>query len=144
MQIHHGSLRVATLAVVVSFPLLALSGAASAAVARTRPPAATAAVGSAQWCAHHRARAKTVAGCQSAAGSGGATGTGATGGPAITVQIDPDPLVETSSSTIEAVVQVESSPAFAGDPVLLSSSQLDASCDGEIVYIVPEQVDLSN
>jgi len=141
MQIRHGSLKVAALAVVVSLPLLALSGTASATAARTRTAAA---VGSAKWCAHHRARAKTVASCQSAAGTGGATGTGATGGPAITVQIDPDPLVETGSSTVEAVVQVESSPAFAGDPVLLTSSQLDASCDGEIVYLVPEQVDGSN
>ena len=63
---------------------------------------------------------------------GGSSGGGATGGapPTMTVQIDPNPLVETAQSGVSAVIQVETSPSFAGDSVDISSSQLQAVCDG--------------
>jgi hypothetical protein len=56
----------------------------------------------------------------------------------MTVQSDPDPVVEVSESNVNVVVQVETSPLFAGDPVSISSSQLFASCDGP-VYLTTEQ-----
>ncbi|HEY7946931.1 MAG TPA: hypothetical protein VID75_04600, partial [Acidimicrobiales bacterium] len=45
-----------------------------------------------------------------------------------TVTVDPNPLVETGQSEIHAVVQVETSPSFAGDMVNIDSSQLESSC----------------
>jgi len=67
-----------------------------------------------------------------AAGTGGASGAGTD---PIVVSVSPNPLVETGQSEIHAVIQVETSPAFAGDPVLISSSQLLASCMGNPVYL---------
>jgi hypothetical protein len=58
-------------------------------------------------------------------GAGGGT---AGGPPQITLQIDPQPVVETGQSEIHAVLQVESLPSFAGDAVNIDSSQLSASC----------------
>jgi hypothetical protein len=52
----------------------------------------------------------------------------------MTVQIDPNPLVETGQSEVYAVIQVETSPSFAGDPVNIDSSQLQASCGGTINF----------
>jgi len=54
------------------------------------------------------------------------------GGPSapMTIQIDPNPFVETSQSEFEAVIQVETSPAFSGDLVQITSSQLQAACGG--------------
>ena len=111
MNLHRRSLRIVTLAVVVALPLLGTSGVASA-------------------------KAKAKAGCHKThtcksgkgAGSGGGTG-GASPGP-ITIQIDPNPLVETGGSDIAAVIQVETSPSFAGDAVNIDSSQLEATCHG--------------
>ncbi|HEY7946811.1 MAG TPA: hypothetical protein VID75_03985 [Acidimicrobiales bacterium] len=63
---------------------------------------------------------------------GGSSG-GGTGGappPNMTVQIDPNPLVETAQSGVSAVIQVETSPSLAGDAVNISSSQLQAACAG--------------
>jgi hypothetical protein len=104
---------------VVALPLLGLSGVASAAKK-----------GSAKWCAVHPVKAKKVAACAAVSG-GGSGGPGA--GPVMTIQIDPSPVIETSSSSFAAVVQIETSPSFAGDTVDLSSSQLDATCliDGD-------------
>jgi hypothetical protein len=82
--------------------------------------------GSPKWCAHHPALAGSVAACQSTS-TGPGTG-GAGDPPAITVQIDANPLVETSQSEIKAIIQVETSPSFAGDAVEISSPQLEASC----------------
>lgn len=77
------------------------------------------------------ASAKAAKGCHKThtCHSGGRTGSGTGGVPApITVQIDPNPLVETSESLVAAVIQVETSPSFAGDAVNISSSQLQTSC----------------
>jgi hypothetical protein len=93
---------------------------------------AKAAKGSAAWCAAHP-KQLTKAVCASvAAGTGGASGAGTD---PIVVSVSPNPLVETGQSEIHAVIQVETSPAFAGDPVLISSSQLLASCMGNPVYL---------
>jgi hypothetical protein len=74
-------------------------------------------------CAAHPNKKK----CQKA---GGGSGTGGTGGaaPLITVRVSPNPLVETGQSEVHAVVEVETSPSFAGDLVNIDSSQLEASC----------------
>ena len=55
------------------------------------------------------------------------SGNGAPSAPMM-IQVDPDPLVEIGSSAIDVVIQVETSPAFAGDTVDITSSQLDATC----------------
>ena len=82
------------------------------------------------------ASAKVKAGCHkthSCKASGGGRGTGGAPAP-ITVQIDPNPLVETGQSYVAATIQVETSPWFAGDPVSISSSQLQAACGGWIEF----------
>jgi len=107
MNVRHSRLaRLVALTVVVSMPLLGMAGVASAK--------------SAKWCSNHPNAAK----CQA---SGGGTGKGGPP-PLITVTVDPNPLVETGQSEIHAVVQVETSPSFAGDEVNIDSSQLEASC----------------
>jgi hypothetical protein len=102
MHFRPGSLRFVALAIVVSLPLLGMSGVASA---------------------------KAAKGCHKThtCKSGGGSGSGGAPAP-ITVQIDPNPVVETSQSNVNAVIQVETNPAFAGDPVVISSSQLIGSC----------------
>jgi len=119
MNIRRHGAKVITLVVVGSMPLLGLSAVASA----------KAAVGSAKWCAAHPVLAKTKPACSTSTGKG-------TGGdpPTITVQIDPNPLVETYQSDIVSVVQVETSASFAGDAVTVSSSQLSASCPGGTTF----------
>jgi hypothetical protein len=97
MKLQRRSLRFVAMAVVVSLPLLGMSG----------------------WPRPRRPRAK---GCHKThtckSGGGGTTGSGTGADPApITVQIDPNPLVETGQSDVLAIVQVETSPSFAGDPV---------------------------
>jgi hypothetical protein len=94
-------------AVVVSMPLLGLSGVASAKAAKG---------------CHKTHTCKT-----GGSGTGTGTGTGA-GDPAMTVQIDPSPVVETGQSNLDVIVQVETSPSYAGDVVTISSSQLNATC----------------
>ena len=101
------------LSMMVATPLVGLSGSASAVTK-----------GSPGWCAAHPAKAKKLAAC-AAGGEGGGTGGPP---PVITVQVDPNPLVETGPSEVLGVIQVETSPSFAGDPVDISSSQLAASC----------------
>jgi hypothetical protein len=107
-----------SLAVVVSMPLLGMSGVASAAPK-----------GSKAWCAHHSGKVAQKAGCASSSGGGG------TGGPPppppvteIQVTVSPNPVIETGVSEIHAVVQVEAQPAFANDPVFIYSQQLVNSC----------------
>jgi hypothetical protein len=108
MKFQRHSLRFLALAVVISVPLLGMSGLASA---------------------------KATKGCHKThtCKSGGGSGTGETGGTnaLITVQIDPNPVVETGQSSFYAVIQVETSPSFAGDPVDISSSQLLSACNGD-------------
>jgi len=118
MRVSRRLLRVTALTLVVAMPVLGLSGVASAAKK-----------GSALWCATHPAKAGKVAACAGSAGGGSGTGSGA--GPVMTTQIDPSPVVETSTSAFFAVIQVETSPAFAGDTVDVSSSQLDATCEND-------------
>jgi hypothetical protein len=48
------------------------------------------------------------------------------------VTITPGPAA--SGSQVHAVIQVETSPSYGGDPVLISSSQLQASCGGTITF----------
>jgi hypothetical protein len=122
------------LAVVVAMPLLGVSAVASAA-----RPAAKNAVGSPKWCAAHPAKAKTVAACAALPGGGttGGGGGGGSGGPgpgSLTIQIDPNTLVEFGASEVFAVVQVEALPSFAGDAVSIDSPQLQSSCGGEITF----------
>jgi hypothetical protein len=103
MKFHRRSLRFVALTIAITLPLLGTTGVASA---------------------------KTAKGCHKThvCHSGGGTGTGgATPGP-ITVQVDPNPLVEVGQSFVPATIQVETSPSFAGDLVNISSSQLAASC----------------
>jgi hypothetical protein len=76
-------------------------------------------------------------GCHKTHTCKGATGVGSgTGGtpPTITVVADPNPLVETGASTVEAVIQVETDPSLAGDVVNIASSQLAAACGGSISF----------
>jgi len=46
----------------------------------------------------------------------------------MTISISPNPVVEIGQSQLVAVVEVETLPAFAGQDVILSASQLEASC----------------
>jgi hypothetical protein len=110
MRRHRSSLRIVALVVAVALPLLGTSTVASAKAAK------------AKGC-HKTHTCKGGGG----AGTGGGTGPPASTGP-ITVQIDPTPVVETGLG-IWAVVQVETSASFAGDPVDISSSQLAGSCE---------------
>jgi hypothetical protein len=114
MKIRRRIAKLTTVAIVVSLPLLGISGVALAAKK-----------GTPKWCASHPAKAASVAACASSS-SGGSGGPGDP--PTITVQIDPNPQVETGESFVSFTVQVESSPSFAGDDVSISSSQLAASC----------------
>src|SRR5580704_19400764 len=76
--------------------VLAAPGVAFATTAVT----AKSSVGSPAWCAHHPKAAKKVPACNS--GGGG-------GPPAIRVQIDPNPTVETDLGLVVAVIQVAAS-----------------------------------
>src|ERR1700683_1463154 len=113
MGLRRHSLRMAALALVVALPLLGFSGAASA---KVKPGC-------------HKNHS-----CHSGGGVGAGTGTGASNPAPITVQIDPNPLVETGQSYVVATIQVETSPGFAGDTVDVSSSQLEAACGGVIAF----------
>jgi hypothetical protein len=113
MKIRRHIANVVTAVVVVSIPLIAMSGVATAKAAK--------------GC--HKTHSCSVGG-----GSPTGSGTGASGSP-ITVQIDPNPLVETGQSDVAATIQVETSPSFAGDPVEISSSQLSASCQTGVEYL---------
>jgi len=53
-----------------------------------------------------------------------------TGVPEVTIT----PTLTPNGSEVRAVVQVETSPAYAGDTVNISSSQLEASCGGTIFF----------
>ncbi|HVC68698.1 MAG TPA: hypothetical protein VNC61_00395 [Acidimicrobiales bacterium] len=111
MNVRHSRLaRLVALTVVVSMPLLGMAGVASAKVHQAK---------------HHHHKG----------GSGGSTGGGTGGPPAlITVAVSPNPLVETGQSEVHAVIEVETSPSFAGDEVNIDSSQLSASCLGGVLY----------
>src|ERR1700722_12779711 len=117
--------RLIVLTVVVSMPLLGMAGVASAKTAKAKAPN----------CVKHPNRAKCLN-----SGGGSASG-GGTGGPPvqITVEVDPNPLVETGQSEVHAVVQVETLPNFAGDTVNIDSSQLDASCHNGITFETIQQ-----
>jgi hypothetical protein len=109
------SWRAVSLAVVFALPLLGMSGVATAAKVKA-----------AKGC--HKTHT-----CKSGGGSGSGTGSG--NPPAITVQVDPNPLVETGPSLVTAVIQVETAPIFAGDPVDISSLQLVNACGGIVGFI---------
>jgi hypothetical protein len=122
MGARRGLVKLVALAVVIVLPILGLSGMASA-TKKGSPP----------WCAKHPAKAASVASCQSASSGSGSGGPGDP--PAITVQVDPSPLVETGQSEVYAIIQVEASPSLAGDPITISSTQLQASCGGTINFL---------
>ncbi|HXQ59756.1 MAG TPA: hypothetical protein VN799_06645 [Acidimicrobiales bacterium] len=107
MNVRRGLTQLTALVVVVAVPFMGLSTAASA-------KGATAAA----KCVKHPTSAK----CHAAGGG--------TGGPPpqITVQVDPQPVVETGQSEVHVVVQVETLPSYAGDAVNIDASQLAASC----------------
>jgi hypothetical protein len=89
-------------------------------VASAKSPSAKAKA--APTCVKHPNRAKCL---------NGGTGTGSGGGtapPLITVTASPNPVLETAQSDVLSVIQVETSPSFAGDDVNLSSTQFLASC----------------
>jgi hypothetical protein len=111
-------LRAVALVVVVALPLLGMSGVASAAKVKA-----------AKGC-HKTHTCKKKGG---GSGSGGSGGAGS--GPVITVQVDPNPLVETGPSLVTAVIQVETSAIFAGDPVDVSSLQLSNACGGIVGFL---------
>jgi hypothetical protein len=113
MSVRARFLKAVALVVVVSMPLLGLSTVASAKV---------------KGC--HKTHS-----CKSG-GTGSGGGTGGTP-PLMTVQLDPNPLVETSQSNVDAVIQVETNPSLAGDEVVIQSSQLLASCS--ILYLETAQ-----
>jgi hypothetical protein len=110
--------RVATLTVVISLPILGVSGLASARITKAAKTVSA-------KCAKHPKKAS----CKGSAGSGGAGGDSSS---PITVTVSPDPLVETAQSEVHAVIQVQANPSLAGDEVEISSSQLDNSCFGPI------------
>ena len=112
MNVRRSFVRLTALTVVVAMPLLGMSGIASAKSAK-----ATAAK-----CAKHPNKCAKGGG----GGSGGPTGP-------IIVTVAPNPLIETGQSEIHAIVQVETSPAFAGDPVFIYSQQLVNSCEEDSV-----------
>jgi hypothetical protein len=107
VNIRRRSVRFVAMAVVVCLPLLGMSGMASAKAAK--------------GC--HKTHS-----CRSGTGVGGGSGA-PPATPTMVVTADPDPLVETGMSSINTVVQVETSPSFAGDEVEISSSQLIDSCE---------------
>jgi hypothetical protein len=124
-----GFLRATVGAAVASLTLVGVTS-ASAVAAPTKS-----AKGSTAWCAAHpKAQSKPV--CAGAGGTGaGGTGSGSgASDPSMVVTASPNPVVETGPSLVMSVVQVEASPALAGDSVLVSSSQLAASC--ELVYFI--------
>jgi hypothetical protein len=114
--------RATALSVVIAMPLLGLSGMASAQTTKAAKAAAA--------CVKHPNRAK----CQSTSGGGTATGGGTTPAAQISVTVAPNPLVETGQSEVHAIIQVNTSPSFAGDDVNIDSSQLEASCQGSIEF----------
>jgi hypothetical protein len=111
MDRRHRLIGLVTLAVVATLPVFGLSAVASAAKTKAGPN-----------CAKHPHKTRC------ASGGGGATG--GTGGtpPNIIVSVSPDPVQETGTSEISAIVQVEALPIFAGQTVDISSEQLFNDC----------------
>jgi hypothetical protein len=111
MELRGRPLCIVALALIVALPLLGSSGIASA-------------------------KTKTAKACHKThtCHSGAGAGTGSTTSGPMTIQVDPNPVVETSSSAVVVVVQIETSPSFAGDLVDITSTQLQASCSEGIGY----------
>jgi hypothetical protein len=109
-------------------PLLGVSSIASAKTTKAAKAAAQ--------CAKHPSKAKCLNSGNGGSGAGGSGSGGGTGGAPvqITVNVAPNPLVETGQSEVHAVVQVETLPAFAGDLVNIDSQQLEASCHDGITF----------
>jgi hypothetical protein len=116
--------RAVALTAVVSLCLMGLSTVASA----SNP------VGSAKWCKNHPN--SQLATCKT--GGGGGTGGAPPPPPTITVTVSPnttaDPLVEVGNSEIYAVIEVETSPSFENDPVVIESQQLANACGGAVLF----------
>jgi hypothetical protein len=116
--------RVMAMLAIVGLCLMGLSTVASA----SNP------VGSAKWCKNHPN--SKLAACKT--GGGGGTGGTPPPPPTITVTLSPnstaDPLLEVGNSEIYAVVQVETSPSFENDPVVIESQQLANACGGAVLF----------
>jgi hypothetical protein len=112
-----------TVTLVVTLPLLGLSTTVQARPGAKAPGAKGRPMAKARPGAKARCHKDRTCG----GGGGGGAGAGGTT-PALTVSVSPDPLVETGPSTVDAVIEVESSASLAGDPVSISSSQLVGSC----------------
>jgi hypothetical protein len=54
--------------------------------------------------------------------------------PRILITASPNPLVETGTSNVDTIVQVEANPSYAGDDVTISSTQLSIRCAGGITF----------
>jgi len=116
MNVRHSRLaRLVALTVVVSMPLLGMAGVASA-KSKAGP----------NYCKNHPNSKRAICTGSSSTG-GGASGGGTSTNIAVTV--DPNPLIETGSSEIHAVIQVETLANFAGDVIDINSSQLVSSCE---------------
>jgi hypothetical protein len=109
----HGVVRLLTVAMAVSLPLLGVSSAASA--------HATKATKAHQAAKHHKKH-------KGGGGSGGATGSGTGSSP-----------VDITVSVVASVIQVEANPAFAGDAVNIDSSQLEQACGGNLDFLSVRQ-----
>jgi hypothetical protein len=125
LNARHKLVQLVALTVVVSMPVLGLSGIASA------KPVKSATVGSAKWCKNHKKLALTTPGCPTFVGAGGGGGGGGATDPSLTVA--PNPLVETGQSEVHAVVEF-ADPTAADQRVLIDSSQLTAACGGTITF----------
>ena len=74
------------------------------------------------------ASAKTKApGCHKTHSCSKSSGKGGPSAP-MTIQVDPNPVIETYQSDVVVVVQVETSPTYAGDSVELDAPQFFSSC----------------
>jgi len=102
------------------------SGVASASAAKG---SSNPAKGSPAWCKKHPG--SKLPACKGGSGSGGGSGGP---NPTMTVSASPSPLVETGQSEVYAVVQVETSASLAGDTVLITTSQLAATCGGAVLF----------
>jgi hypothetical protein len=119
------------LTVVVAMPVMGMAGVASAKAAKK---------GSSTWCTNHPVKALSTPGCPTYTGGAGG-GKGAPPPPTITVTESPGsaadpggvPLVETGTSEVVTVVQVETDAGLANDSVTISSTQLAASCLGDTI-----------
>ena len=113
MSIQRSLIKVVAIVVVASMPVMGMAGIASAKAAKK----------STVNCVKHPNKAV----CK--AGGGSATNTAN-----IIVTASPNALIETGESEVHAVLQVETNPSLANDAVVISSTQLQDSCETHTIY----------